>query len=346
MSALLEKDAPTQAGMLYNVRRQLFQSVPPVPVDLRLDGKTVLVTGANVGLGLACARYFLQMGAARLVMAVRSVDKGEAAASPLRKDFPSAQIDVWPLDLARPSSVTAFAARCVADLGRLHVAVLNAGLGKEVFERTPEARKRETTLQVNYLSTALLALLLLPVLKPRDGSTEAGRLTLITSDAALGEKLPVVPPGKTLLDALDDPAVFQGFPQYAKTKLILCMFVAKLAADIVDPADVIVNTCNPGATKGTAFLTDIDSWVVKAVMNTLFAVLGRHPEDAARAFVHASLVLGAESHGSFTDWKVRCWPVALYSECGRKTMDQLWEETLEELGFAGVVDVLNAVKRK
>lgn len=66
----------------------------------------------------------------------------------------------------------------------------------------------------------------------------------------------------------------------------------------------------PAQQKGTAFLTGIDSWVVKAVINTLFTVLGRHPQDATRAYVYASLVLGPESHGSFTDWKVRCWPVA------------------------------------
>ncbi|ERT00403.1 hypothetical protein HMPREF1624_03774 [Sporothrix schenckii ATCC 58251] len=366
MSAFLEHEAATQAGPLFNIRRQLFQSVPPIPSDVSLVGKTALVTGANVGLGLACARHFLALGASRLVMAVRTVSKGEVEAAKLRRAFPDAQIDVWPLDLAKPaSSVRAFAARCARELGgpespgrRLHVAVLNAGLGKHSFVRTPEGHKRETTLQVNYLSTALLGLLLLPLLKPATttatGTTDAaaGRLTIITSDAALGATWPAsvsagaVRTGRGILDALDDPAHFEAFPQYCRTKMLAVAFAAKLAADVVSPDDVVVNTCNPGATKGTAFLSGVDSWAVKAVFRTLFAVLGRQPADAARAYVHASLVLGKESHGSFTDWKVRSWPVALYGAAGRAMMDKLWDETLAELGFASEADVLQAVHKQ
>ncbi|CAK7212616.1 hypothetical protein SCUCBS95973_001524 [Sporothrix curviconia] len=356
MSALLEKQAATQAGFFYNIRRQ-FQSVPPIPAGVRLDGKTVLVTGANVGLGLACARYFLELGAVRLIMAVRTVSKGEAAATPLRNDFPSAQVDVWPLDLERPWSVQAFATRCAAELGRLHVAVLNAGLAMETFVRTSEGKKREATLQVNYLSTALLAILLLPTLKPAHGTPDAapGRLTLVSSDTSLGETLPTVPPSPSqeadgagsktiLLDAMDDPATFQAFPQYGRSKLLLDMFAAKLAADVVRPQDVVVNLCNPAATRGTGFFDKVQSRVIKAVFAVFYAVVARTPRDAARMYVHASLVLGPESHGSFTDWQVRSWPRYMYGAEGRKATDRLWDETLEELAFANVADVLKTVK--
>ncbi|CAK7233490.1 hypothetical protein SBRCBS47491_008627 [Sporothrix bragantina] len=346
MSAQLQEQAATQSGFLYNARRQLFQSVPPIPANVRLDGKTVLVTGANVGLGLACTRHFLELGAARLIMAVRSISKGEAAAALFKKEFASAQIDVWQLDMELPSSVQAFAARCKADIPRLHVAVLNAGLGKEFFVRTAEGKQRETTLQVNYLSTVLLAVLLLPLMKPNSSESDKapGRLTLISSDASLGEKLPAVPAGSTILDTMDDSSKFEGYQQYARTKLMLNMFTAKLASDVVSPSEVIINTCNPGATKGTGAISAVQSKIILAVMTLLFAVLGRTPEDAARAYVHASLVLGAESHGSFTDWLVRCWPLFMYGDKGRRATDRLWDETLAELGFANIVDVLKTVK--
>lgn len=348
MSAALEKDAARQAGPLFNVRRQLFHSVPPIPSDVSLVGKTALVTGANVGLGLACSRHFLELGASRLVMAVRTVAKGEVEAAKLRAAFPAAQIDVWPLDLTKPqSSVQPFAARCNKELGRLHVAVLNAGLGKDAFVRTTEGKKRETTLQVNYLSTALLSVLLLPIMKPASPADSApGRLTIITSDAGLGAKPPAAADSVGLLNSLDDPDTFQGFPQYCRTKLFITAFAAKLAADVVSPNDVIINSCNPAATKGTAFLSGMDSWIAKAIFTTVFTILGRKPEDAARAYVYGSLVLGAESHGSFTDWEVRGWPVAMYGDQGRKMGDKLWDETMEELGFANVADVLQAVHGK
>lgn len=192
MSVQLEKQAPSQAGFLYNARRQLFQSVPPVPSAIDLVGKTALVTGFNVGLGLECARHFLKLRSSRLIMAVRSLQKGEAVAVSLRAEFPDAEIEVWQLDMESFRSVQAFAARCEQELDRLHVAVLNTALGKLKFERTRERCHRETTIQVNYLSTALLAILLIPKMKPSASSSGPGRLSIITSDASLGSSLMIL----------------------------------------------------------------------------------------------------------------------------------------------------------
>jgi NAD(P)-dependent dehydrogenase (short-subunit alcohol dehydrogenase family) len=303
MSAQLEKQAPSQAGFLYNARRQLFQSVPPIPSSIHLTGKTVLVTGSNVGLGLECARHFLSLHPSQLIMGVRSLQKGEAAASSLRVEFPDAKIQVWQLDMESFRSVQAFATRCEQELDRLHVAVLNAALGKERFERVEEGARHETTIQVNYLSTALLATLLIPKLKPSASSSGPGRLSIVTSDSALGVNLKDHNESR-LLDSFDRPEKFDGFQQYALSKLLITMFGARLAQTI-DPDDVIINCCNPGATKGTAFLDKVESWLMKAIFSLLFGILGRAPKDASRIYVHACLVLGKESHGSFTDWLVR-----------------------------------------
>ncbi|KAK8058157.1 hypothetical protein PG994_008605 [Apiospora phragmitis] len=116
MSAQLEKKAAYMAGFAHGFRRQMFNSVPPIPADVDLAGKTVLVTGANVGLGLECARHFLRLRASLLVMAVRSLAKGEAAAAGLRADFPDARIVVWELDMASFRSVQAFVERCRREL--------------------------------------------------------------------------------------------------------------------------------------------------------------------------------------------------------------------------------------
>lgn len=303
MSDRLEKEAHSQATFLYNARRQLFQSVPPVPPAINLVGKTVLVTGSNSGLGLECARHFLKLRAGRLIMAVRSVQRGEEAAIGLRAEFPAAKIDVWQLDMESFRSVQAFAAKCELDLEHLHVAVLNAALGKLKFERTEEGSNRETTVQVNFLSTALLAILLVPKMKPSAPSAVPGRLTVITSDAALGVELEE--PGESgFLNSFDRPDKFEGFQQYATSKLLITMFCARLA-EVVDSNDIIINCCNPGPVKGTAFLSNVDSWFIKAAFGLMFTILGRTAVDGARIYVHSSLVLGKESHGSFTDWFIR-----------------------------------------
>lgn len=303
MSAQLKKEAASQASFLGNAKRQAFQSVPPVPSTISLVGKTVLVTGSNVGLGLGCVQHFLKLRPSRLIMAARSLENAEKVAKGLRTQFPETKIEVWKLDMASFDSVQAFAARCEQELDRLHVAVLNAALGKSKFELTGEGPKHETTMFVNYLATALLVLLLIPKMKPTASSSGPGRLTVITSDASLGVKLE--DPGEgSLLDSFDRPEKFDGFQQYANSKLLITMFIARLA-EAVSPDQVILNVCNPGATKGTSFFREIDSWVLRTVLGLLVGILGRQTVDASRSYVHSSVVLGKESHGSWTDWVIR-----------------------------------------
>ncbi|KAI1859162.1 hypothetical protein JX265_010639 [Neoarthrinium moseri] len=350
MSAKLEKEASYQASQRYAVWRQMFVRVPPIPAGVDLAGKTVLVTGSNIGLGLECARQFLKLGASLLIMAVRSLERGHTAASGLRSEFPSAKIEVWPLDLTSFRSVEAFAARCESELDHLHVAVLNAGMGKEKFERVKEGKRREMTIQVNYLATALLALLLLPKMKTSASTLESppattspSRLTIISSDASLNVKLE--DPGNSgILDSIDRPESFVAYPQYSITKLLITMFTAKLA-ETVDPQEVIVNCANPAATKGTGFLRDVESVMVKLMFRLLFQIIGRELVDAARIYVHSSLVLDKESHGAFTDWLIRPWPLMMYTDLGRKLGDKLWEETLEELRFATASEALKNIKQ-
>jgi NADPH:quinone reductase-like Zn-dependent oxidoreductase len=59
------------------VRSQLSKT-PPVPVA-DLTGKTVVVTGANIGLGFEAAKHFARMNPAKVVIACRSEAKGAAA---------------------------------------------------------------------------------------------------------------------------------------------------------------------------------------------------------------------------------------------------------------------------
>lgn len=84
------------------------------------------------------------------------------------------------------------------------------------------------------------------------------------------------------------------------------MFVAKLA-EMVDPNHVIVNCTDPGATKGTAFFRNIESWLMKVGLRAFLGLFGRQMADASRVYLHSSLLLGEESHGSWTDWIIRAY---------------------------------------
>src|SRR3954454_12596940 len=73
-----------------------------------LSGKVFLVTGASSGLGQETARVLAARGA-NIIMAVRSRDKGEAAATAIRQSVPDAVLDIRLVDLASLATVRAFA---------------------------------------------------------------------------------------------------------------------------------------------------------------------------------------------------------------------------------------------
>ncbi|HEX4862987.1 MAG TPA: SDR family NAD(P)-dependent oxidoreductase, partial [Acidimicrobiales bacterium] len=100
------------------------------PSDLPdMAGKTVIVTGANSGIGRAAARALGGAGA-RVVLAVRNLDKGREAASTIPGDT-----DVRALDLASLASVRDFAAKWE---GEIDVLINNAGVMAPPLSRTAD----------------------------------------------------------------------------------------------------------------------------------------------------------------------------------------------------------------
>ena len=159
---------------------QLF--VTPMHPTHDFSGQTVIVTGSNVGLGLEAARHFARLNCAKLILAVRTIPKGERAkesilSSTKRK---SDCIEVWPLDLSSSASVKAFAKRAEG-LERIDILVENAGLsvaGWEVMEGN------EASLQVNVINTFLLVLLMLPMLrKTAEKFSTTPHLEIVSSEA-------------------------------------------------------------------------------------------------------------------------------------------------------------------
>lgn len=165
------------AKFLYS---QLF--VTPAYPTHDFSGKTVVITGANVGLGLEAARHIARLNCQKLVVGVRSISKGQKAkesilASTRRADD---NIEVWELDLGQASSVQAFARR-IQTLERVDVVIENAALGVSEWN---VLEGYESVVKVNVISTLQLALHVLPKLRETAAkfSTET-HLTIVTSEA-------------------------------------------------------------------------------------------------------------------------------------------------------------------
>lgn len=271
-----------------------FRSKPKyLPADTDLSNQVAIITGSNTGLGYECAGQVLSHKLSQLIIAVRSAEKGEDAANKLRKKYPNATIKVWHLDMSSYKSVNEFAARAEKELSRLDIAILNAGIANSSFQTSLETG-HENTVQVNYLSTMLLSILLLPVLKRKSPAGVPGRLTVITSMLSMTAKF-AKKKEVSLLSAFDDEKIFDPYDIYPTSKLLGQMFFWKLS-DLVSADDVVMNFVEPGFIKGTDLQRDLNVFG-KMALGLLKAASGRSVQVGASTYLDAVVAKGKESHG-------------------------------------------------
>jgi NAD(P)-dependent dehydrogenase (short-subunit alcohol dehydrogenase family) len=278
--------------------RQLFVT-PTLPSNVELKGKTAIVTGANTGIGLECARQLLDFGLSKLIVAVRDESRGQAASTNLSagRNLPDGIIEVWKLDLASNNSITAFVDRAKT-LERLDIVVLNAGIMKQAHELVP-ATGHEQTIQVNYLATALLTVLLLPVFKVKNITGQPGRLVWVSSDMASWTKLKEKD-SKPLLPAFDKPESFGVFDRYCASKLLGQLFLAELTKR-VPPSVAIITIPNPGLCYGTGLGRAPGGSIADSIASFLKRLVGRSSSVGARVLTDGVVNHGLEAHGQYIE---------------------------------------------
>ena len=286
-------------GLPSFIFRQLFVHPPQLPTTLGLKDQTVLITGSNTGIGLEAARQCVRLDAAILILAVRNVSKGEAAKADILKTNPDSttRVEVWSLDQESVKSVTAFGER-VQGLSRLDIAVLNAAIFKFDWSVASETNF-ESSLQVNHLSTALLTLYLIPVLR-KTGKylNKPTRLTTTSSEVALWTPFKEQKAEK-ILDHLNTQQHFgpDHLDRYSVTKL-LNMFWTRELASRASGNEVVMNLVNPG-TVDTGLHRDGHQTFSGKFLQRFDRLVGRTPEEGGRLVMDGAIVKGEDTHGKY-----------------------------------------------
>jgi len=207
---------------------------PPADPTTSFAGKTILITGANIGLGYEAAVKFALHGASKLIFGVRSLQRGEdAKASLCRKTgYNPANIKLYQLDMGTFASIDAFASLVTKETPQIDIALLNAGIAAAGYNLSPEGY--EMSLQVNVISTALLGILLLPKLRETAATTgQPAHLELVGSASHREIKPETFKVGEdeNVLAKATSKEFFNVQQQYAVTKLLLIYVMQGLAAN-------------------------------------------------------------------------------------------------------------------
>ncbi|XP_076152005.1 retinol dehydrogenase 12 [Alosa pseudoharengus] len=128
----------------------------------RLDGKTVIITGANTGIGKETARDLAKRGA-RIIMACRDIEKAENALKEITEESRNQNVVIRKLDLSDTKSIKEFAEVMNREERQLNILINNAGIMMCPYSKTADGF--EMQLGVNHLGHFLLTFLLLDLMK-------------------------------------------------------------------------------------------------------------------------------------------------------------------------------------
>jgi NAD(P)-dependent dehydrogenase (short-subunit alcohol dehydrogenase family) len=197
-----------------------------------MDGRVVVVTGGNAGIGLETVIALTQMGS-RVVFTARDPARGAAALETTRRRTGSDSIELMPLDLASFASIRAFA----AELGRRHdrIEVLVNNAGGMLRKRSETVEGFETTFGVNHLGHFLLT----ELLRDQLVASAPARVVIVASEA---HRMAV---GGLRFDDLQAERRYSGAMAYNRSKLANVLHARELARRLAGTG-VTANALHPG----------------------------------------------------------------------------------------------------
>jgi NAD(P)-dependent dehydrogenase (short-subunit alcohol dehydrogenase family) len=197
------------------------------------SGRTVVMTGANSGLGFEGTKLFARQGA-HVVMACRSLDRADAAREEIESALEEPSLSVLELDLASLESVRSFVERFERAHDTLDVLCNNAGV--MAIPRTETDDGFETQFGVNHLGHFALTGLLLDRLE-----ASAGESRVVTQSSGLHEN------GEIAFDDLHGETAYDKWDAYAQSKLANVLFAYELDRRLRAAESTVTSVgCHPG----------------------------------------------------------------------------------------------------
>ena len=223
--------------------------------------KTILITGANTGIGLATAETFVKDGH-HVILGCRNPDKASQAKKQLDA-IGTGKVDTVTLDLNDLAQIAQTADTLISQFEKIDVLVNNAGMMTPQLESTADGFEKQ--IGVNYIGPFLLTMKLLPLIK----KAEQGRIIHLASMMHLLGQIDV--------DQFkaDQVKKYNGVRSYANSKLANLLFSNTLAQQL-QGSSVTSNALHPGGVDSEIY-RELPKYQYSAIK--LFLILTSKPAE-------------------------------------------------------------------
>ena len=288
--------------------------------------KTVIITGANSGIGFESARVFATQGA-RVIFACRDPKKAEDAMAQIKEGNPAAEMNFIPLDLASLASIRNFSEQFIAGYDSLDVLLNSAGIMMVPYGLTVDGFERQ--LGTNHFGHFALTGLLIERLVKTPGS----RVVNISSNAHYSGEI-------DFSDIFFEEGGYTPMGAYSRSKLANLLFTYELQRRLENlGTSTLALAAHPGiSATGLAdhFVSQPFTWLVRGAMKLVFqsAAMGALP--GLRAVVDPQAI-GGQYYGPDGKGEKSGNPIVVDSNSTSKNKESartLWERSEDLTGVA------------
>ncbi|XP_045484316.1 retinol dehydrogenase 12-like [Pieris rapae] len=269
----------------------------------RLDGKIVIVTGGNSGIGFETAKDLAKRGAKVIIADVQNSDK---TVDEIVKVTGNTEVEYARLDLASFASIKTFTEDIKRRYNHIDILVNNAGIGSMNKHFTDDGIN--TVMQINYFGPFLLTLMLLDKL----AASKSSRIVIVASAAHYYAKFDI----NDIIGAKETR-----FPVlYANSKLCNVLWMKALSKRL--PKNVTANSVHPGIVKTKIF----DNFLLSSVILFVIDIFFKTSEQGAQTSIHlcASNKLEGSSGNHYADCKIKT--ISRYAR-DEELVEKVWTTT-------------------
>lgn len=267
------------SGAVRDFRNLKTPDLDPVPDDVRIDGKTCLVTGANSGLGRAAAIELARRGG-DMILACRPGH--DDTCDEIKEASGSESVEMVEVDLADIRSVH----RCCDELQRsgvrIDIALMNAGLMTPTARETPQGY--DTMFAVHFLSKRVMVDRWLKdgVIRPAGPGDELPRIVFVSSESHRSYEAIEF----DHLGEYTEYGIKESMRHYGLSKLVLSTYATELSRRLNpgETTEVAVHALCPGGVS-TKIARDAPA-LLKPIVNPALRLFFRSPEKAIAPIIY------------------------------------------------------------